>query len=268
LRIETFQLIQQPDEDESVLAAALPVAPEAEEFAHGVVVPGAVVPNVLGSGTVSIGLRPLVPVSVAPSGIVLPITLEFEVEDEAGVVPLPDVVVQLELGDGIPPPSKVGDVDDVVPLAELAALQVELGARPRPPGSISVAPSGTPAPLEPPVTLVPIVPRGEVAPNPDGLMAVWALLAAQVQKIARAAIEKCRTNISCIAHSAAPGWPRLVSEERAAARQIYLLRGADLSVSCKRIGCAQDLLLFQYNAHQSCAIVRGEAQATPSHEAW
>ena len=56
---------------------------EAEEpVAQGVVVPGMVVPyavpEVLGSGTVVIGLSPLVSVSVAPSGIVLPTTFDID----------------------------------------------------------------------------------------------------------------------------------------------------------------------------------------------
>ena len=37
-----------------------------------------------------------------------------EVEARAGVLPLPDVVVQLELGAVIPPPSKVEEADDVL----------------------------------------------------------------------------------------------------------------------------------------------------------
>ena len=157
-----------------------PVIEEAEEpLAHGIVVPGGVVPyvmpDVLGSGTTGIGLMPLVPVSVAPSGMVLPITLGFVPDTWVEDVPPLDVAAQVELGVR-PPPSKVEeDVDDdvaLVPPVEAVALQAELGAGPRPPGSISVAPSGTPVPFEPFVPLVPIVLSGEVAPIPEGLTAV------------------------------------------------------------------------------------------------
>ena len=158
-----------------------PVIEEAEEpLAHGVVAPGLVVPcvvmrDVLGSGTTGIGLMPLVPVSVAPSGMVLPITLGFVPDTWVEDVPLLDVAAQLKLVVR-PPPSKVGeDLDDdaaLVPPTKAVALQVELGSGPRPPGSISVAPSGTPVPLGPFVPLVPIVLSGGVAPIPKGLMAV------------------------------------------------------------------------------------------------
>lgn len=165
------------------------------EFAHGAVVPGVVVPYVIaegsGSGTVGIGLTPLVPVSVAPSGIALPITLEPEGEAKAGVLPLPDVVVQLELGAVIPPPSKVEEVDDVllIPPEVPLALQVELGTVPRPPGSISVAPSGMPVLFVP---FVPMVLRADVVPNADGVTVVCALLAAQPQNSVRAVINSRR----------------------------------------------------------------------------
>lgn len=158
----------------------MPTPPVIEEpVAHGVVEPGMVVPyavpDALGSGTAGIGLMPLVPVSVAPSGMVLPITLEFIPDTWVEDVPPLDVAAQVELGVR-PPPSKVEeDVDDnvaLVPFVEAVALQAELGAGPRPPGSISVAPSGTPVPFALFVPLVPIVLSGEVAPIPEGLTAV------------------------------------------------------------------------------------------------
>ena len=195
----------------------MPVTEEVEEpFAQGIVMDGTVVAEELGNGTVAIGLSPVVSVSVAPSGIVLPITLELEVEGWVEEAVLLDVVAQGELG-VIPPPSKVdeaddmllipladeadgvmlippaGEVDDELPmLVELIALQDELTVGPRPPGLISVAPSGTTAPVALLAALVPNVPIGEVAPIPDGVMVVCALAATHAQSSASTAKDNRR----------------------------------------------------------------------------
>jgi hypothetical protein len=133
----------------------------------------------------------LVPISVAPSGIVLPITLEFVPDTCVEAVPPLGFDVQMELGVRPPPSKAVEDVDDdVVSPVEPVELQVELGEGPRPPGSISVAPSGTPAPVKPLVPLVPDVPVGEVVPIPSGLVVVCAWPATQGAKNARTAIKK------------------------------------------------------------------------------
>lgn len=137
------------------------------------------------------------PVSVAPRGIERPSTLELELEGWLEVDPPLDVVAQLLL-DVIPPPSNVEGADDVVPLppVEPLALQEEPTVGPRPPGLISVAPRETPAAVKPLAPLEPIVPKGEVAPIPDGAMVVCASLAAQANKSVRAAIKKRLMNIS------------------------------------------------------------------------
>ncbi|WP_409189809.1 hypothetical protein [Bradyrhizobium sp. RDM4] len=162
-------------------------------------------PEVLGRGTVVIGLSPLVSASVAPSGIVLPTTPAVEATGWLEEVVLLDVVAQLELG-VMPPPSKVDDeddvvlialadeVDDVLPIApvEPVPLQDELAIGPRPPASISVAPRGTPAPVKLFVPLEPSVPIGEVAPIAEEPTVVCALLAAQAQSSASAATSNRR----------------------------------------------------------------------------
>ena len=142
-----------PDIDE-------PVEPVVHGVASGMVAPLVMV-DVDGGGTVNIGLSPLVPVSVAPSGIVLPITLDFAVDGWVEAAPLPDAVAQLAL-DVSPPPSNVEEVDDVPP-PELVVLQDGLVVGPSPPGLISVAPRGTPVALTP---LVPLVSNGDVTPSP------------------------------------------------------------------------------------------------------
>jgi hypothetical protein len=239
------------------------------EFAQGIVLPGVVSPDViaemLGSGTVGIGLRPLVPVSVAPSGIALPITLEPEVEAWTGVVSLPVVVVQPEPDDIMPPPSKAEEVDDMllVPLDEPVALQVEPGRGPRPPGLISVAPSGMLVPFEPFVPLAPNVPSGEVAPIPEELMVLCALPVAQAQRTARAAIENRRIDISCATLGRRP-WCRASSCRRNEPR----VGSSCLIAALPLQGLPRSCRHFRYNALQIDAIVRPEAQATPCDKAW
>ncbi|TYO67437.1 hypothetical protein FXV83_05515 [Bradyrhizobium hipponense] len=186
----------------------VPVAPVIEEAeepdVHGAVY---AVPEVLGSGTAVIGLSPLVSASVAPSGIVPPTTPAVEVAGWLEEVVLLDVVAQLELS-VMPPPSKVEDGDeallvtpvpieevDDVPIApvEPVALHNALTVGPRPPESISVAPSGTPAPVK--LLLVPLepsVPIGEVAPIAEGPVVVCASLAALAQSSASAATNNRR----------------------------------------------------------------------------
>ena len=77
----------------------------------------------------------------------------------------------------------------LIPLVEPVALQAVV---PRPPGSISVAPRGMVVMLELLVPLAPGMPSGEVAPIPEGLTAVCALLAPQVNSSASAAIDNRR----------------------------------------------------------------------------
>jgi hypothetical protein len=153
------------------------------------VVPFDVVPGVMPSGdeapsvvmvggeSPSKGLIPPLSISVAPRGIV-PMRFDPAVDpglDNGDAVPLEDNVVdgQLELEEANPvaldpPPSKVELVPDMLePLVpdmlrveEPADEQFALEAGLKPPGSISVAPNGTPVPLAP---LDPGMPSGDVA---------------------------------------------------------------------------------------------------------
>jgi hypothetical protein len=162
-------------------------------------------------GTVINGLTPALSISVEPSGIVPPFNVKFEfaVVDESGeAVPL-DVAL---LGDAFveaqtvvivepnPPPSKIEPVTDVeaipdpldpvIPEAipenvDPLALQFETGAGLRPPGSISVAPSGIPVALFDPLdALEPSTPSGDVAPMPALVIALCAWAAPQPSRIA------------------------------------------------------------------------------------
>ena len=155
------------------------------EFEHGDVVPGTVEPYViveaLGSGTATIGLTPVLLVSVAPSGIELPMTdpLELAPGVDNPVAPADDEVQPEVISN--PPPSKIvpaADVDvvlfvpeDCEPVEPLAP-QAKVGAGLRPPGSICVDPSGIAETVVPLVPFVPNTPSGEVAPIAKGLMEV------------------------------------------------------------------------------------------------
>src|SRR5205823_6248400 len=89
-----------------------------------------------------------------------------------------------ELADPVelePPPSKMELVPDIDVMPE---LQLELTGL-RPPGSISVAPSGMPVP-DPVAPLEPSMPSGEVAPRPDVVVALCAWGAPQPNSIAAA----------------------------------------------------------------------------------
>jgi hypothetical protein len=162
-------------------------------------------------GTVINGLTPALSISVEPSGIVPPFNVKFEfvVVDESGMAVPPDVAL---LADALveaqaevivepnPPPSKIEPATDVEAMpdpldpiipedipedVDPPALQFEIGAGLRPPGSISVAPSGMPVPpFSPAATLAPSMPSGEVAPRPDVDIALCAWAAPQPNRIA------------------------------------------------------------------------------------
>jgi hypothetical protein len=141
---------------------------------------------VFGIGTPISGLTPPLSISVAPSGIVPPFSVVLEAVpdvDSGEATPveviLLDPQTEVELIDPVelnPLPSKVEFVpgieaipDPLVPESleyeEPLALQVELAVGLRPPGSISVAPSGMPVPPFDPVgALEPSMPSGDVAP--------------------------------------------------------------------------------------------------------
>jgi hypothetical protein len=191
---------QQPDDDESVFAL-VPTVEKVDEFVivepgHGVVVLLDVIGVMVGVESGTIGLRPVVPVSVAPSGIVPPIREAELVPDvEAdGDVPLADDDAQPAVV-FIPPPSNVeGVIIDAVPLGpedcaevEPLVLQVELTAGLKPPGLISVDPSGMLEFVAPFVPPEPSVPSGEVVPIAGEVTEVCALTAAQPQNRASAA---------------------------------------------------------------------------------
>jgi hypothetical protein len=153
--------------------------------------------ELLDIGTVISGLTPPLSISVEPSGIVPPFSVKFELGPpvESGEatpveVRLPvDAVADAQLdaaAEGRPPPSKVEPVPDgegipdppgpESPEYEVAlAVQFEAAAELKPPGSISVAPSGIPVELFNTVdTLDPRMPSGDGAPMPALIIALCA----------------------------------------------------------------------------------------------
>jgi protein TonB len=167
-----------------VLVPVMPVAPT-----HGLVMTG--------GETVSGALRPPGLISVEPSGIALPprvdpvlppseVTEPPEVRPPEPAMVEPVMQPEPDMPDPLmPPPSKVpGMPEPVIPVDPVVP---QPGSWPKPPGSISVAPRGIPVPVDPvdgrivpidppdPVELIePGMPRGEVAPNPEGVMTLWA----------------------------------------------------------------------------------------------
>jgi hypothetical protein len=168
---------------------------------HEEVVPPDVIGVVTGAASGTMGLRPAEPASVAPSGIVPPIR-EFELVGDTEAteeVPFADDDVQPAAA-LIPPPSNVDDaVIDVLPLMpedceDVAPIvpQAEPSIGLKPPGLISVDPSGMPELAIAPVALEPSVPSGDVAPMPDEVIEVCAAAACHVQTIASKAIDNSR----------------------------------------------------------------------------
>jgi hypothetical protein len=176
------------------------------EPAHGVAL--------LGAGTVSMGLTPPLSNSVAPSGIVPPLSLRLELPpglDSGEAVPAgdstcDDVQLDVEVADPValnPPPSKVevapvpvvlGALAPDIPKLDPLALQFAVAAGLTPPGSISVAPSGMPVPLDP---VEPSVPSGEVAPIADVLVGLCARPAPQLIRITAVIASNLRIDTSC-----------------------------------------------------------------------
>ena len=155
----------------------VPVAPKSLEPVTPVVrldvpmpVPAQGVEVLLGPGTMMPGLTPALPISVAPRGIVPPFSTDvFAAGFDSGdanppVVPMPDDepapdVETQEVAWVMPPPSKLElelepELELMLDVRDPAELpiptQLVVGVEPicsglRPPGSISVAPSGIPA---------------------------------------------------------------------------------------------------------------------------
>jgi hypothetical protein len=136
------------------------------------------------------GLTPALSISVEPSGIVPPFNVKFEFvpTDESGKALPVDVALAADalvdaqaeaMVEPDPPPSKTAPATD--PLV----LQFETGAGLKPPGSISVAPSGIPVGLfDPPDVLEPSMPSGDVAPRPGVVIALCAWAAPLPSRIA------------------------------------------------------------------------------------
>jgi hypothetical protein len=148
----------------------------------------------LNIGTVINGLTPALSISVEPSGIVPPFNVKFElvpIVESGDAVPVDVAVLTDAPGDAQtevvvepnPPPSKVEPMPDVdaIPdplnpvmpedIPEFAVdplvLQFESGAGLKPPGSISVAPSGIPVELFDPLgAFEPGTPSGDVLQCP------------------------------------------------------------------------------------------------------
>jgi hypothetical protein len=149
------------------------------------------------------GLTPGLSISVEPSGIVPPFNVKFEfvpIEESGDARPLDaallaDALVEAQaevVVEPNPPPAKAeptsipDPLDPVIPkdIPEYAAgplvLQIEIGAGLKPPGSISVAPSGIPVVLfDPPDALEPSIPSrdvasGDVVPMPAPIIALCA----------------------------------------------------------------------------------------------
>jgi hypothetical protein len=166
----------------------------------------------LDMGTMINGLTPPLLISVEPSGIAPPFKVKFEfvpIVESGDAVPVDVAVLTDAPGDAQaevvvepnPPPSKVEPMvgveprpdalDPVMPedIPELAAnplaLQFESGAGLKPPGSISVAPSGIPVGLFDPLgALEPGTPSGDVAPMPGLIITLCAWAAPQPNRIA------------------------------------------------------------------------------------
>lgn len=156
-------------------------------------------------GTVINGLTPALSISVEPSGIAPPFSVKFElvpIVESGDAVPVDVAVLTDAPGDAQtevvvepnPPPSKVEPMPDaldpIMPedIPELAVnplvLQFESGAGLKPPGSISVAPSGIPVGLFDPLdALEPGTPSGDVAPMPPLVIGLCASAAPQPSRI-------------------------------------------------------------------------------------
>ena len=196
----------------------------------------------LGAGRGTSGLTPPLSSSVAPSGIVPPLSVDETVPgfDSGEAVPLegdpavaqPDVVPvipavpidPIDPAAATPPPSKVEPVPivDVVPIIPdepeypvPAKPQLSPGVVAKPPGLISVAPSGSPVGLDPVAALAPGVPSGDVipipgatvVPIPDGPVVVCAnAVPPPAIKIAAArARSRCIENLQSVVRSEALG---------------------------------------------------------------
>jgi hypothetical protein len=164
--------------------------------------------ELLDVGTVISGLTPALSISVEPSGIVPPFNVKFEfvpMDESDETVPvdvglLTDAQVEV-IDEPNPPPSKTepamgieaipDPLDPVMPeeipeyAAALLVLQSETGAGLKPPGSISIAPSGIPVGLLDPLdALEPSMPSGDVAPMPVLIITFCAWAAPQPNMIA------------------------------------------------------------------------------------
>lgn len=158
-----------------------------------------------GAGALISGLIPALAISVEPRGIVPPLSTKVELVpgvDSGEAVPVEDTCddeqLDVEVADPVavdPPPSKVELtlVDDPVMLEPLA-LQFELIAGLKPPGSISVPPSGMPVPL---ITLEPGTPSGDVAPIAGVLIVLWVWPVPQLNKTAAVIMNNRRIDTSC-----------------------------------------------------------------------
>jgi hypothetical protein len=161
------------------------------------------------------GLTPALSISVEPSGIVPPFNVKFEfvpIGESGDARPsdaalLADALVEVQaevVVEPNPPPSKAEPIgipdplDPFIPedipeyVAEPLVSQLEIGAGLKPPGSISVAPSGIPVVLfDPPDALEPSIPSGDVAsgevvPMPAPVIALCAWTAPQPNRMAAA----------------------------------------------------------------------------------
>jgi hypothetical protein len=162
---------------------------------------------VLGVGTPINGLTPALSISVAPSGIPPPLRIKFELVpgvDSGDAIPVElgfvvDVQPDAAAGEPVelnPPPSKVEFIPDIGVMAEALELEIAEELDPlvvqfkgdaglRPPGSISVAPSGIPVGLfDAPDVLEPRAPSGDVAPMPPEVIAFCAWAAPQLNRTA------------------------------------------------------------------------------------
>ena len=163
--------------------------------------------ELLGIGTVINGLKPPRMISVEPSGIVPPFNVKFELVpsvESGDAVPVGAVLIDDAQTEVVvepnPPPSKVEPMPgvDAIPdplnpvtpedipenAVDPLVLQFESGVGLKPPGSISVAPSGIPVELFDPLgALGPGTPSGDVAPMPP-VIGLCAFATPQPNRIA------------------------------------------------------------------------------------
>lgn len=132
-----------------------------------------------------------------------------------------------------------------------------------PPGSISVAPSGIPAPLDP---LEPGTPSGDVAPRPGAVINVWASAAPQPSAIATAITSKRCIDVSSALNADGSGQCARASRDKTLARWIGLdpphLEMVEAARSCS-LEIAEDGLRLPFSVRRNAGAACRPAPRRP-----